>query len=520
MLSAREWGLNRMSDQTQPLPERVGPYAIERRLGAGGMGTVYLGRHDDSGRLAAVKVLATNYADQDGAIERFLREADAMRQLGGPHIVSVYDSGTDAASEQLYFAMEYVEGQTLADLIRAEKRLPWEQAVDIALQICAALKVAHAAGIVHRDLKPSNLLIGKDGTVKLTDFGVAQIFATTRLTVTGGIIGTAEYMSPEQAAGQRATKKSDLYSLGAVLYVMLTGRPPFTGKSPVDIIRKHATHRFDLPSLYEPSIPRLLEEVVCKLLEKNPDERLPDANVVMLRLKEVVRRVELALRNDETLVREGPSLEGPTAVAGEPADQIGETRAINHGPGPATIVRNQFRQELERQNERTPLGKFFDHPLVLVSLLVLLIGGVYWKLNGSNPDGMSDDALMTSESSKDEAERFWKLARGYRRLGDLAQEERILSALRTLIVDDAQQAKLRDKLDERLAELHKVRSQSSGDYPLLRANLDRASALHADGKTAEAIIVLESVIELYGSDPQAAELISKARQLRDEMRQK
>ncbi len=503
-----------MSDT--PLPERVGPYLIERRLGAGGMGTVYLGRHTDSGRVAAIKVLSTNYADHDGAIERFLRESEAMRQLGGPHIVSVYDSGTDASSEQLYFAMEYVEGQTLADAIRAEKRLPWEQAVDIALQICAALKVAHAAGIVHRDIKPSNLLIGKDGTVKLTDFGVAQVFATTRLTVTGGIIGTAEYMSPEQASGQRATKKSDLYSLGAVLYVMLTGRPPFTGKSPVDIIRKHATHRFDLPSLYEPSIPRLLEEVVCKLLEKNPDDRLPDANVVMLRLKEVVRRVELALRNDETLVREGPSLEGPTAVAGSVDNEVGETRAINHGPGPATMVRNHFREDLERRNARTALGRFLDHPVVLLMLLALLIGGVVWKLGGSTTDVGSDEAATSSETSRDEVERFWKLARSYRRLGDLGREERILTALRTLIGSDDEQSKTLEKIDERLTELRKVRSQTSGEFPLVRSSLERASSLHAEGKTNEALAVLDSLLELYGTDPQTQQLVERAKQLRDE----
>jgi len=497
------------------LPTKVGPYAIERRLGAGGMGTVYLGRHHDSGRLAAIKVLALAFANQEGAIERFLREADAMRQLGGPHIVALFDNGTDTETEQLYFAMEYVEGETLADRIRAEKRLPWEQAVDIALQICAALKVAHAAGVVHRDLKPSNLLIGKDGTVKLTDFGVAQIFATTRLTVTGGIIGTAEYMSPEQAAGQRATKKSDLYSLGAVLYVMLTGRPPFTGKTPVDIIRKHATHRFDLPSLYEPSIPRVLEEVVCKLLEKNPDERFPDANVVMLRLKEVVRRVELALRQDETVMREGPSLEGPTAVAGEPVERAAETRAINHGPGPATIVRNQFREDLERSQQRTPMGRFFDHPLVLITLLVLLVGGVYWRLSGSS-NGSSDEMPVSTDNSKDDVERFLKLARGYRLVGDAAREERTLAALKVLIGSDEPRRNVLTKIDERLAELSKARGPSSTGSPLFRESLDRAQSLHRDGQIAAAIKVLDSLLELYDADIHAQELVEQARRWRRE----
>ncbi len=500
----------------ETLPDHMGPYSIERRLGSGGMGTVYLGRHQDSGRLAAVKVLNAAYAQQDGAIERFLREAEALRQLGGPHIVEVYDSGTDTATNQLYFAMEYVDGETLADRIRAEKRLPWEQAVDIALQICAALKVAHAAGVVHRDIKPSNLLLGRDGTVKLTDFGVAQVFATSRLTVTGGIIGTAEYMSPEQASGQRATKKSDLYSLGALLYVMLTGRPPFTGTSPVDIIRKHATHRFDLPSLYEPTIPRVLEEVVCKLLEKDPDNRIPDANVVMLRLKEVVRRVELASRNDETVVREGPSLEAPTAVAGQSSNEVGETRVLNHGPGPATIVRNQFRKDFEEQNRRTPLGKFFDHPVVLIVLLIAIVGGVTWKLSNPNKLDSGDDTAALNEGGKDEVERFWKLARGYRRLGDVVREERILSALKQLIVADEHQKQTLDRIDARLSELKQSRIKAQDDWPLFRNNLERATQLKNDGKLNEALAVLDSLLELYGTDPQTNDLVSQARQLRQE----
>lgn len=500
------------------LPERIGPYLIERRLGTGGMGTVYLGRHNDSDELAAVKVLNAAFAQQDGAIERFLREAEALRQLGGPQIVTLYDTGTDVTTEQLYFAMEFVDGETLADRIRALKRLPWEQAVDIALQICAALKVAHAAGIVHRDLKPSNLLISRDGTVKLTDFGVAQIFATTRLTVTGGIIGTAEYMSPEQASGQRATKKSDLYSLGAVLYVMLTGRPPFTGKTPVDIIRKHSMHRFDLPSLYEPSIPRLLEEVVCKLLEKNPDERIPDANVVMLRLKEVVRRVELANRDEATIVRDASSLEAPTAIASRVPGELAETRAVNHGPGAATIVRNQFREDIERSQQRTALGRFFDHPVVLVTLLIAMIGGVYWKLSSPTAAPESDaDALSTSDSDVDEVDRFWKLSRGYRLIGDRAREERILTALNQLLdPDNEQHQSVRQKVRLRLSQLNPPEASSESRWPLFEANLARAEKLHRENKSAEATVILNSLVELYLPEPQAIALVEKARHLRDD----
>src|SRR5690606_36436476 len=130
-----------------------------------------------------------------------------------------------------YYAMEYIDGVTLMDRLKEQKRIPWQEVVDIGVQICRALKAAHNAGIIHRDLKPSNLLITRDGQVKLTDFGVAQVLASGKLTVTGGVIGTSEYVSPEQASGKRAEKRSDIYSLGAVMYVMLTWRPPFTGKT-------------------------------------------------------------------------------------------------------------------------------------------------------------------------------------------------------------------------------------------------------------------------------------------------
>ena len=270
-----------MDEAVEPtLPDRIGPYKVLRKVGSGGMGTVYLGRHVDTDLEAAVKVLPSSLAREPGTVDRFEREIDAMRKLTGPHIVRLFESGHDEATDQMFFAMEYVAGETLVDCIRANRRLPWEQSVDIALQICSALKAAHATGVVHRDLKPSNLLIGNDGIVKLTDFGVAQVFAAQRLTATGGIIGTAEYMSPEQAQGRRCTRASDLYSLGAVLYVMLTGRPPFTGRNAVEIIQKHSTARFDRPTLYSPDIPKILEDVVCNLLEKKPEDRYSDAHVV------------------------------------------------------------------------------------------------------------------------------------------------------------------------------------------------------------------------------------------------
>jgi len=405
--------------------DRVGPYVIDRKLGTGGMGTVYLAHDEGTGRPAAVKVLPASLAREEGFLLRFEREIAALRQLDNPHVVKVYDSGAvpgdgDAADGQaFYYAMEYVEGETLLALLRRQRRLPWPTVIDYSVQICSALKAAHDAGIIHRDLKPSNLLVSKGGEVKLADFGVAQVFAAGRLTKTGGIIGTAEFMSPEQAQGQRATKKSDLYSLGAVMYTMLAGKPPYSGQTMLDVLHKHRFGQYDRPRHYAPDCPSWLEEVVVQLLEKDPEKRPADAYVTGKRLREVVKKVELS--QSEPL----PGQPGGLAVPGPPtgqeilshedagADHGGEysgdaptrtaygstardTPAAPRGPGEATIMHALMREEIARQQELHPVRQFFENTWVLVGLLgLLLFGGYLWYRS-----------LPTPEWHRDEAERL------------------------------------------------------------------------------------------------------------------
>lgn len=509
------------------LPDRIGPYEILRKIGAGGMGTVFFGRHVESKLEAAVKVLPSSLAREAGTVNRFEREIDAMRQLTGPHIVKLYESGHDKATDQMYFAMEFVKGRTLTELILAERRLPWDQAVDIAIQICSALKTAHAAGVVHRDLKPSNLLIGDDGVVKLTDFGVAQVFAAQRLTVTGGIIGTAEYMSPEQAQGRRCTRVSDLYSLGAVLYVMLTGRPPFTGRNAVEIIQKHSTSRFDRPGLYVPDLPRSLEDVVCRLLEKNPEDRYSDAHVVSLRLKEVVKRVELASR-DETVAKpiETDGLTSPTATASSPGhfsgteevtfaagvleagDPSAEPRygSDRRGPGSATMMRDAFRAEIMRDQEKSRLATLFDNTWFLLACLALLIAGGFFWMDGADHDSSLTDSTGLAADEADvqsEVARFMRLARSYRRSGDLPREERLLGALRTVLADDDSNMETRLEIEQRLKVIREQRQKQQGESGLAQQTLDRATALADNGHDEEAMRLIDSLFVLFGEDEAA-----------------
>lgn len=339
--------------------QSLGPYELLEEIGAGGMGTVYRGRHRETGELAAVKVLPPTLAREEGFVIRFTREAEALQALTNPHVVRLLSSGVDDG--MYYFAMEYVPGETLAERLKREQRLPWRQAFDIATQLSIALKAAHDAGIVHRDLKPSNVLLSHDDQVKLTDFGVAQLFATERLTITGGVIGTAEYMSPEQAQGQRATKRSDLYSLGALLYAMLTGRPPFTGPTAMDVMHKQRYGQFDKPSRYVPELPPMVDVIIDNLLKKSPEDRPPDAFVVSRRLQDVLRKYAPDQTEDVT-----------------PSDTAVTARSSAAGPGAATFMRDLVRAEVIASAEPTLFQRITNNTFVLLGMLVGLIAFVFW----------------------------------------------------------------------------------------------------------------------------------------------
>jgi serine/threonine protein kinase len=245
-----------------------GRYRLERPLGHGGMASVYLARDSELGRPVAVKLLAENAAGDDGLRERFVREARLAARLSHPNVVSVFDAGEDEGRP--YIVMEHVEGETLSEVIGRRGRLPHEEARALALQAAHGMAHAHAAGLVHRDIKPQNLLLRKDGTLKIADFGIARAAEGTALTQAGTVLGTAAYLAPEQAVGEEVTPASDVYSLGAVLYELLTGRPPLQVESLDDLAKRKA-----IPPVREvaPDVPRDLEDVVMRCLARIPDYR-------------------------------------------------------------------------------------------------------------------------------------------------------------------------------------------------------------------------------------------------------
>jgi eukaryotic-like serine/threonine-protein kinase len=244
-----------------------GRYRLERVLGHGGMATVYLAEDHDLRRAVAIKQLAANLAADEELRERFLREARMAARLSHPNVVQIYDAGDCELGP--YIVMEYVPGTTVA----ARGQLPFEEAVQLALQACAGLQHAHEAGLVHRDIKPANLLLRDDGVLKIADFGIARAAEATRLTRVGTILGTAAYLAPEQAAGEDVSRAADLYSLGAVLYELLTGRSPHRFESLADLVAKQQSGVITPVRDLAPSVPEALEAVVMRCLAREPSFR-------------------------------------------------------------------------------------------------------------------------------------------------------------------------------------------------------------------------------------------------------
>lgn len=275
-------------------------YRITARIGGGGMSLVY--RADDlkTGRPVAVKVLNPQYGADEEFVRRFRREASAAASLQHPNIVAIYDVGQE--DDVYYIVMELVEPpRTLKQLIVERAPLPVETVVGVSLQILAALEIAHNHRIVHRDIKPHNILITAEGQVKVADFGIARAVTTNTMTHTGSIIGSAHYFSPEMARGAPAGEVSDIYSLGIVIYEMLTGALPFQGDSPISVALKHVQEAVTPPTVLEPSIPLELEEIVMKALEKDPGDRYASA----VEMGRDLRRFIEDFRNGRTRVASG-----------------------------------------------------------------------------------------------------------------------------------------------------------------------------------------------------------------------
>jgi eukaryotic-like serine/threonine-protein kinase len=343
----------------------LGRYEVGRLLGAGGMAEVFEGRDRLLARRVAIKVPLAQHAHDPEFAQRFRREAQAAASLSHPGVVAVYDTGSEDGTH--FIVMEYVDGRTLKEVIRAEAPLYPDRAAEICADVCAALAAAHARGLVHRDVKPANIMLMPDGRVKLMDLGIARVAAGETATQTAAMLGTAQYLSPEQAQGQTVDYRSDLYSLGCCLYEMLTGTVPFRGATPVAIAYRHVREDPTPPRQLNPDVPPALEAVCLKAMAKRPEDRYQTAAEF---------RADLERARAGRRVTAGPAAAGSATaamattvlppLAGYPGDPGDPTSALG---GPVTAGR-----AARHAGAAGPQRRWWLYVLVPLGVVALAVG--------------------------------------------------------------------------------------------------------------------------------------------------
>jgi serine/threonine-protein kinase len=366
----------------------AGRYRLEEVIGRGGMSTVYRASDESLGRTVAVKILLATLADQDPTYSaRFEREARAAAALTSSAVVTVYDTGLDEGSH--YIVMEYVSGRSLDEILRDGQPLEPAEALRIGGRVADALAAAHAAGILHRDIKPANVMLAADGAVKVLDFGIARRLDGTSITQVASVVGTAAYMAPERALGHAGDERADIYSLGCLLFAMLTGRPPFMGEISAAILHQQINAEPPSPSRLRPGIPPELDALVLAMLAKEPEARPANA----AELRERIGALEVAGGAATAATRAATA---PTAVATAPTAVATARPAVRPGPGPGRAGRQGF---LADHRHRAIVMALATAALVLIVVALLSGGGSSRQGTTSSPAGSTTAPPVTTRTT-------------------------------------------------------------------------------------------------------------------------
>jgi hypothetical protein len=355
---------------------KIGPFIVGKQIGAGGMGVVYKATYVENGKEVALKILPPGLAGDQKLLKRFEREIDILKRLTHPNIVKYFGGGTQEG--QRWYAMEFIDGGSLQDILKKKKRLNWEQAIQVGRQLCAALEVAHNAGIIHRDLKPANLFVTKKGKLKLGDFGIARDTEATALTAAGKTVGTYAYMAPEQIQGNvPISRKTDIYATGCLLFEVLTGQTPFVGENPAEMLMQHLND--DPYTVREKGVecPPALDALIERMLSKNPDDRPYDALAVHTELGEILEHSKNSV-SDAT----------PQALMAARA-----SNSVTVDPSTGEVK--------PKKKKKKDKGAFYEQTWFLATCLILLIGVGAWLAMGPGEDGLylkAKEAMALSDA--------------------------------------------------------------------------------------------------------------------------